>query len=29
VSIGFNGTHTGSNPAPTSFTLNTRTCTTA
>jgi endo-1,4-beta-xylanase len=28
VSIGFNGTHTGSNPAPTSFTLNSRTCTT-
>ncbi|MFD6752116.1 glycoside hydrolase family 9 protein [Micromonospora gifhornensis] len=27
TSIGFNGTHTGSNPRPTSFTLNGNTCT--
>ncbi len=29
TSIGFNGTHTGSNPKPTSFTLNGSTCTVA
>ncbi|WP_204004495.1 glycoside hydrolase family 9 protein [Micromonospora lutea] len=29
TSIGFNGTHTGSNPPPTSFTLNGATCTIA
>ncbi|MTK01668.1 glycoside hydrolase family 9 protein [Micromonospora sp. CP22] len=29
TSIGFNGTHTGSNPPPTSFTLNGSTCTIA
>ncbi|MEV6690888.1 glycoside hydrolase family 9 protein [Micromonospora sp. NPDC051196] len=29
TSIGFNGTHTGSNPRPTSFTLNGNTCTIA
>lgn len=29
VGIGFNGTHTGTNPAPTSFTLNGAACTTS
>jgi mannan endo-1,4-beta-mannosidase len=29
VGIGFNGTHTGSNPAPTAFTLNGSACTTS
>jgi hypothetical protein len=28
ISIGFNGTHTGTNTAPTAFTLNNTTCTT-